>query len=286
MAQNSPASPGPKSAFDIGTPAGLALGFGAIIVAFLMEGGSIVALIQISAGLIVFGGTFATLLIAFPLKTVMGLPKYLAKAFFEVKDDPLVTVNTFVRLADKARREGLLSLEDEAQHLENAFVRDGIQEVVDGTPPERIQEILEIRIAEMEARHREGKEVFEGAGGFAPTMGIIGTVMGLVTTLSKLATAGTESLGESISTAFIATLYGIMSANLFWLPVAARLKRRSDEEVSHMRMMVAGILAIQAGEGSRAVRTILEGFLSPADVARLHSGSQAEGGLAAEPAAA
>lgn len=286
MAQTAPAH-GATKKFDPGVPIGLSVGIFMTIGAWILfEHGQISMLFgNPSPWMVVVGGTIATLMMAFPMHIVTKFPKYMGKAFFEEHEDPLVAVQTFVRLAEKARREGLLSLEDEAQNLESEFVREGIQEVVDGTPPEQIQELLEIRISEMEARHHEGMALFEAGGGFAPTMGIIGTVLGLMSTLGSLATAGTDQLGASIATAFIATFIGILSANLFWLPLAQRLRRRSHEEVQHRSMMVAGILAIQAGDAPRLVRTKLEGFLAPADKHRSQQAAQG-GGLSAEPAGA
>lgn len=284
MAANPPA--GPKRALDPFGIGGVLVGLAAIGTAFIMEHGDLSSLVLPSPFIIVFGGTFAALTASFPLPTVMRLPKVLSKAIFTEKEDPLEAVQTFVRLADKARREGLLSLEDEAAQLSDEFMKDGIQEVVDGTPPEQISELLEIRIAEMEARHKEGFTMFSAAAGFAPTMGIIGTVLGLVVVLAGLATAGTESLGSSIATAFIATLYGILTANIFWMPMSERLKGRSAEEVSHKRMIVEGILAIQAGDAPRLVRSKLEGFLSPADRKRSAQAAERAAGGVGEPAAA
>ncbi|HEU5315057.1 MAG TPA: motility protein A [Chloroflexota bacterium] len=284
MAANPPA--GPKKSFDAFGIGGVLFGLIAIGVAFIIEGGDLSSLVLPSPFIIVFGGTFAALLAAFPFPTVMKLGKVFQKALFAEKEDPLEAVQTFVRLADKARREGLLSLEDEAAALHDEFMKDGIQEVVDGTPPEQISELLEIRIAEMEARHKECFTMFLAAGGFGPTMGIIGTVLGLVVVLAGLATAGTDQLGHSIATAFIATLYGILSANIFWLPMGERLKGRSAEEVAHKRMIVEGILAIQAGDAPRLVRSKLEGFLSPADRKRSAQAAERAAGGVAEPAAA
>jgi chemotaxis protein MotA len=216
----------------------------------------------------------------------MRLPKVFQKAIFAGKEDPLEAVQTFVRLADKARREGLLSLEDEAAGLHDEFMKDGIQEVVDGTPPEQISELLEIRIAEMEARHKEGFSMFLACGGFSPTMGIIGTVLGLVVVLGGLADSDAGALGHAIAVAFVATLYGVLMANIFWLPIGERLKGRSAEEVAHKRMIVEGILAIQAGDAPRLVRTKLEGFLSPADRVRSKQAAEGPAGGVGEPAAA
>ncbi len=273
MAQNGHS--GGKSAFDLGAPVGIIGGLVALLGSWIaFEHGSLAMLFHNpSPWIIVVGGTIFAVVIAFPLPTVLKTPQYLAKAMFSDKDDPLEVLSTFTQLAEKARREGLLSLEDQAQQLDNAFLRDGIQEVVDGTPPEQIQVLLETRIEEMEARHHEGISLLEAAGGFAPTMGVVGTVLGLMSTLGSLAEAGTEQLGASIATAFIATFVGIGTANILWLPLSNRLKRKNHEEVAHLRMIVEGILAIQAGDAPRLVRTKLEGYLSPSDKARSQQAS-------------
>ena len=289
MAQNPPGESAVKKGMDIGVIIGVAGGFSAVIVGYIIEqiqGGStmgeipgaLVKLANIPAFLIVIVGTIMALIITFPVHTLMNVPKYFGKAFTREEIDPLHAVQTFVRLADRARREGILSLEEEASQIDDAFMRDGIQEVVDGTPPEQIEELLEIRIAQMEARHREGFSFFKNGGGFSPTMGIIGTVMGLIAVLGHLGSAGPEALGASIAVAFIATLYGILSANLIWLPIEQRLRKKSEEEVAHKRMVVEGILAIQQGDAPRLVRTKLEGFLSPHDRHRLAQASEAAGG--------
>jgi chemotaxis protein MotA len=284
VAANPPA--GPKKALDPFGLGGVLIGLVAIGTAFLMEGGDLASLVLPSPIIIVFGGTFAALCAAFPFPVVARLPKVFMKVLFTEHEDPLEAVQTFVRLADKARREGLLSLEDEAAGLHDHFMKDGIQEVVDGTPPEQISELLEIRIAEMEARHKEGFSMFLACGGFSPTMGIIGTVLGLVVVLGGLADADAGALGHSIAVAFIATLYGVLMANIFWLPIGERLKGRSLEEVSHKRMIVEGILAIQAGDAPRLVRTKLEGFLSPSDRVRSKQAAEGPAGGVGEPAAA
>jgi chemotaxis protein MotA len=284
VAQNAPAHEGgAKTSFDFMTPVGILGGLGALIVAFLMEHGQVSMLIgQVSPFIIIYGGTIIALSVMFPLRLFRQAPAWLGKAFFETDEDPLVVVQIFTRLAEKARREGLLSLEDEASQIENEFLRGGVQEVVDGTPPEQIQLLLETRIEQMEARHRQGVDFFEQGGGLSPTMGVTGTVLGLLVALAGLGEAGTEELGKSIAVAFIATFYGILTANFFWLPIAKRLRKKSEHEAEHMHMVVEGILAIQAGDAPRLVRTKLEGFLSPADRARsAQAGGQGAGATAA-----
>jgi chemotaxis protein MotA len=167
----------------------------------------------------------------------------------------------FLRLAEKARRQGLLALEDEAAQIENEFLRKGIMLVVDGTDPEVVRSVLEIDSAVLEERHKNGYELLDAMGGFAPTMGIIGTVMGLISVLSNL--SDVSKLGPSIAVAFIATFYGVSTANLLWLPLGKKLKGKSQSEMAAREMMLEGILAIQAGDNPRIVQEKLLGYLAP-----------------------
>ena len=209
--------------------------------------------------MIVFGGTLGTILVSFPLERVTQLGKVLGVAFREVASSERELVALFVRLAERARREGLLALEGEANEIQDATLKKGLLLVVDGTDPELVREIMESDVAAMSERHEARYAMFEAAGGFAPTMGIIGTVMGLVNVLSHLDKP--DELGKSIATAFIATLYGVLSANVFWLPVGQRLKQRNKEEVAQRQLAVEGVLAVQAGDNPRVVREKLESFL-------------------------
>jgi len=268
---------------EISTVIGLVFGFGALLVAFIMEGGSPAGLIQPSAGLIVFGGTFAATMINYPLKEFLALPKLIIMAIKPTVIEAESLIETFVQLADKARREGLLSLEEEAQRIEDPFLRRGIMLVVDGVSSEMVREIMESEITNMEERHRAGYGMLEGMGGYAPTMGIVGTVMGLVSVLSSLE-SNPEGLGEKIAVAFIATLYGIASANLVWLPIGGKLKGFSEKEAAMREMIVEGVLAVQGGENPRIVRERLETYLAPAG--RGKEGGAREGAAATAAAGA
>jgi chemotaxis protein MotA len=247
---------------DRGTAIGLGVALVAILGAAVVEAGSIgilFALINLPSAMIVFGGTIGTILVAFPLERVTKLGKVLGVAFREQATSHRDLVNLFVRLAERARREGLLALETEAQTIEDHSIQKGVLLVVDGTDPELVREIMEADVAAMSERHEGNFAMFAAAGGFAPTMGIIGTVMGLVNVLSHLDKP--DELGKSIATAFIATLYGVLSANVFWLPIGERLKQRNKEEVARRTLAVEGVLAVQAGDNPRVVREKLEAFL-------------------------
>jgi chemotaxis protein MotA len=193
------------------------------------------------------------------MERVTKLGKVLGVAFRQETTSERDLVNMFVRLAERARREGLLALEGEAAEIHDKSIQKGVLLVVDGTDPELVREIMEADVAAMSERHEGKYGMFAAAGGFAPTMGIIGTVMGLVNVLSHLDKP--DELGKSIAGAFIATLYGVLTANVFWLPIGERLKQRNKEEVALKTLAVEGVLAVQAGDNPRVVREKLEAFL-------------------------
>jgi chemotaxis protein MotA len=247
---------------DKGVGIGLILALCAIFGAAVVEAGSIsilFSLLNAPSAMIVFGGTIGALIVSFPLDRVTKLTKVLGVAFRQEQTSERDLVNLFVRLAERARREGLLALEGEAAEIHDQSIKKGVLLVVDGTDPELVREIMEADVAAMSERHEGKFAMFAAAGGFAPTMGIIGTVMGLVNVLSHLDKP--DELGKSIATAFIATLYGVMSANVFWLPIGERLKQRNKEEVARRTLAVEGVLAVQAGDNPRVVREKLEAFL-------------------------
>ncbi len=246
---------------DLATLIGLVLAWGAFLGSILIEGGDLSALINPSAALLVFGGTLGASMICFPLSTVTSLPGIVKNAFLTKKEDVGHLIKTLVGYAEKARREGLLALEDEVQKMDDPFLKKGIQLAIDGTDPQLVREIMETDISFLGSRHHEGANLFGTMGGFAPTLGVIGTVSGLVHMLANLSDPG--SMGPSIAAAFIATLYGVCSANLLFLPLGNKLKAISHEEVLVREVIMEGILAIQAGDNPRIVEEKLKAFLSP-----------------------
>ena len=260
---------------DRGTPIGLMVALVAIFGAAIVESGNVailVALLNIPSAMIVFGGTIGAVLVSFPLSRVLQFPKVLGVAFRDTVGGERELVDLFVRLAERARRDGLLALESDAGEIADTNLRKGLLLVVDGTDPELVREIMESDVAAMSERHEGRFAMFEQAGGYAPTMGIIGTVMGLVNVLSHLDKP--EELGKSIASAFIATFYGILSANIFWLPVGQRLKQRNKEELALRQLAIEGVLAVQAGDNPRVVREKLEAFLPVAE--RADAGEHAD----------
>jgi chemotaxis protein MotA len=249
---------------DIATISGLVLAITVIVVALIMDGGSPAELFAAPSSIIlIFGGSLGATIITSPLKIVFKLPQYIMQAFTTRKFDAKETIELLTKLADKARREGLLALEDDSKKIADKFLQKGIMMVVDGIEPEQVSAIMETTVAQMRARHKQGIGFFTAAGAFAPTFGIIGTVMGLISVLKQLDNPG--ALGEAIASAFLATLWGLLSANLIYLPIAGKLKVKDEEEARDRYMQLEGILSIQAGENPRVVRDKLSAFLSPAE---------------------
>lgn len=246
---------------DLATVFGLIAALVAVLVSVLIEGGELSGFINLPAAILVIGGTVGATVMGLPLKQVMMIPAVMKQAFFSKPVDSLEVMKSLVEFSRKARREGILALEDDIKKLPIPFMQRGMQHVVDGTSPEVLAEILEIDLASMQARHRAGISVFDSLGGFSPTLGIIGTVMGLVHMLANLDEP--DEMGGAIASAFIATLYGVGIANLVFLPIANKLKARSAEETRAYELAIGGILALQSGDNPRIVASKMESFLEP-----------------------
>jgi chemotaxis protein MotA len=235
---------------------GLSIALGATI-----EGSNVAAIINIPALCIVLGGTLGASMGGANFDAIKAIPKLYKKAFMPDPLDLSGRVGELVGYAEKARRDGLLALDEQLASVEDPYTRKGLQLVVDGTDPELVAEVLEAENDAMRKRHAMCVQPFDKAGGYAPTMGIIGTVFGLVHVLTNLSQP--ETLGPMISSAFIATLLGVASANVVYLPVSSRLKGLSQEELHFREMTLEGILAIQAGENPRFVNEKLMAYVPP-----------------------
>jgi chemotaxis protein MotA len=233
----------------------------ALLMSATMEGTSPASFINISALLIIVGGTTGVTLASCGMESMKRIPTLWKIVLNAEPPDYASRVTLLVGLAEQARREGLLALDAKLSEIDDDFTRKGLQLVVDGSDPALVREVLEAEIDGMATRHAAGAMPFEKAGGFSPTMGIIGTVMGLVHVLQNLSAPAT--LGPSISTAFIATLMGVGAANVIFLPVASRLKAMSTEEVELRVLTVEGILSVQAGDNPRIVAEKLKSFIAP-----------------------
>ncbi|MBD2848482.1 flagellar motor protein [Paenibacillus sp. IB182496] len=244
---------------DRTTAVGLAAGLLALIGGFLLEGGHLEGLVEYTALLIVFGGTFAAVTVSFPWTKLRGIPDALRFAFRLETRHPAELVDQLVEMATVARREGVLALERQALDHPDPFLRSGLLMVVDGTDPELTRQIMELEMDAAEQHRQQQAAIFEAAGGYAPTMGIIGTVMGLIHVLGNLEDPG--ALGPSIAVAFTATLYGVASANILYLPLAMKIKSRQEEQALVLEMLVEGVLAVQAGHNPQLIRKKLSSYL-------------------------
>ena len=245
---------------DLATAIGFLAGFGFVIWG-ISNSGELGNFYEISSIVIVLGGTIAATLIGFPLNKVLRTLKVVKNAFTTKNESPNKAINKIIDLANIARKEGLLALEEAGEGLEDQFLKKGILLIVDGTDPELVRNILETELTFMEDRHKEGQGMFEAMGAYAPAFGMIGTLIGLINMLKNLEDPTT--VGPMMSVALITTFYGSVLANLLFIPVANKLKGRSKEEIMLKELMVEGLLSIQAGENPRIIQEKLLTFLSP-----------------------
>jgi chemotaxis protein MotA len=246
---------------DPATIAGILVAFGAIIGSMVMEGGNPAAIIQPPALLLIFVGTTCASLASTTIPGMMGSFKWLIFALTAKKPDMDAVIEPLVKLAEKARREGLLALESEMDAVQDPFMKKGLQMAVDGTDPDDLFEILAAEVKAKKAAVTNGASFWNDAGGYAPTIGIIGTVLGLVHVLENLSQPA--KLGHLIAAAFIATLWGILSANVMFLPFGKRIKVVGMAEAARMELIIDGVLAIQAGANPRVVAIKLKSKMVP-----------------------
>ena len=246
---------------DIATIAGLLLGVGAVLTSYLMEGGVLGAVLQAPAMILVILGTIGAATITTSLDTLKNIPNLIKISLFGKADDPLSLINKIVSMAEKARREGILGLESDLKTATNPFFRKALQLVIDGTEVTALRTILETEMAYISERHKTGQGFFQKLGGFSPTLGIIGTVLGLINTLGNSEDA--SKMATHIAGAFIATLWGVSLANLLYLPISDKLKYRNEEEMQSLELIIEGVISIQSGENPRIIRTKLLSFVTP-----------------------
>jgi chemotaxis protein MotA len=241
---------------------GLVVAIAGLFLGATMEGSNPMAILSPSAMSIVLGGTLGAVIVGTSFASITNIPKMYMKAFNPPQHDLNAKVAELVGYAEAARRDGLLALDEITSTIEDPYTQKGLQLVVDGTDPDLVADILESENEAMRKRHAASVQPFDKAGGYAPTMGIIGTVFGLIHVLANLDKPAT--LGPSISAAFVATLLGVASANVLYLPIGARLKQLSQEELHARALIVEGILSIQAGDNPRVVQEKLITFVPPA----------------------
>jgi chemotaxis protein MotA len=250
---------------DLATVIGIGTGLTVLIIGIIAAGLPPLALFDVPSIFITFGGGIAGTIIANPLSGTQALPKVTRKVFFETKFDTANLITTLVSFSEKARREGLLALEDDVNDLPDEFLKKGIQLVVDGTDPELVRNIMETEMGNMAGRHKNGMAWWDTLGSLAPGFGMLGTLIGLIGMLRNLGSGDTAAIGTGMAAALITTLYGSFIANLFAIPFVRKLTRRSEDELAMKQIMIEGTLSIQSGDNPRIVKEKLSSFLSPTE---------------------
>ena len=245
---------------DISSIIGLLLGI-AFIIGGIRTTGELGTFWDVSSIIIVLGGTIASTLASFPMKNFLNTGKVIKKAFFYKDTSPDEVIGEIIELANIARKEGLLSLEEYAENLDDEFLKKGIMLIVDGTDPDLVRNILETELVFLEERHLDGQSIFQTMGTYAPAFGMIGTLIGLINMLKFLDDA--SAIGPNMSVALVTTFYGSVLANVVFLPMAKKLKVRSNSEILVKELMIEGLLSIQAGENPRIIEEKLKTFIPP-----------------------
>lgn len=243
---------------DFATLLGIALGLGGIIGGLILEGGELKDISQFTAAIIVFGGTFGAVMISTPLGVAKRAARRLGHVFTEKASDPHTLVEEIIAYATKARKNGLVSLEQDAETVADPFLKKSLTLAVDGTDMQEIRKMMELDIALVEQQVEAEAKVFDAAGGYSPTIGIIGAVMGLIQVMKNL--ANIDEVGHGIAVAFVATVYGVGAANLFFLPMASKIRARLHSDTHRKELILEGVLGIVEGLNPKLIRSKLEAF--------------------------
>jgi len=260
---------------DIATLAGLLLACGAILGGLVLEGGNVTDITQVTALMIVLGGTIGAVMVTTPLSILIRAAKKLGAVFFERTHNPAEVIDEIISYASKARKDSIISLESELDKIHDPFMQKALTLAIDGTELREIRKMMDLDIVLAEKAAESCAKVYESAGGYAPTIGIIGAVLGLIQVMKHL--ENIEEVGRGIAVAFVATVYGVASANLFFLPVANKIKIRAQQTSEMKELMLEGVCSIAEGLNPKLIRMKLESFAD----AELHKGAQ---GAKAEPA--
>ena len=238
---------------------GLGLGLAAILVGQILEGGHVGSLVQPTAFLIVIGGTLGAVMLQSPLPVFMNGMRMVRWVFFPPANEPEKLVDQVSTWSHVARKEGLLALEAQIALVPDPFMRKGLQNLVDGVEPERLREVLDVEIGAWEEQMKLAAKIWESAGGYSPTIGILGAVMGLIHVMENL--TDPSKLGAGIAVAFVATIYGVGAANLVFLPIAKKLLANISRLVAQREMFVDGIVGIANGDNPRIIESRMQGYI-------------------------
>ncbi len=244
---------------------GIVLALGGILAGLLLEGGNLSQILQPTAAMIVFGGTLGAVMLQFPLPIILLAFRQLGSVFVNPQRNPQATIGQLAEFAQKARREGIVSLDAELPQIEDSFLKRSLMLAVDGTEPQELRKMMELELDNQAEYEEQVPQVFESAGGFAPTVGIIGAVLGLIQVMQHLDRI--DEVGKGIAVAFVATIYGVGSANLLYLPIAGKMRIRIRDEQIMREMTLEGVASILEGMNPRMLETKLLGFLVEANQA-------------------
>ncbi|HYR42289.1 MAG TPA: flagellar motor protein [Terriglobia bacterium] len=244
---------------DLSTVLGIVVALAGILIGQAIEGGSVLQIIQPTAAMIVFGGTLGAVMISFPMSVLKQAAADLLQVVKEETTQPNDVIDEVVRFTNKARREGIISLEKDAAAVKDEFFRKSIMMAVDGSEPKELRQTMEVELQYMEERGEHSSKVYEAAGGYSPTVGIIGAVLGLIQVMQHL--DNIDEVGKGIAVAFVATIYGVASANIFFLPAAGKLKFKNRKKMIIKEMMLEGTLGILEGQNPRIIEGKLTAFL-------------------------
>ena len=248
---------------DILSLLGIVLAVGSIVGGMLLEGGHLGSIVQATAFIIVMGGTVGAVMLQFPLPVFLKAMTSLKMVFFNQAQDMKGLIAELVELSNLSRKQGLLALEGKIKTVEDPLLAKGLQLVVDGTEPPKIREILEVEVDMFDEEYTLAGKVWDSLGGYCPTVGILGAVLGLIHVMENL--ADPSALGGGIAVAFVATVYGVGAANLFFLPFGGKIKMKAKEMVTTRNMIIEGLVALGQGENPRMIEEKLSGYLSEKD---------------------
>jgi chemotaxis protein MotA len=251
---------------DFATIGGILLAAGGILGGLLLEGGQMKDVVQFTAALIVVGGTLGSVMVNTPLHTLLGAMRRVGAVLFESAHDPEQRIEVLIEFATKARKSGIVSLEREVQDLDDLFLKKALSLAMDGADLQDIRNMLELEMTSSENRADHEAKVFESAGGYAPTIGIIGAVLGLIQVMKNL--SDVNEVGHGIAVSFVATVYGVALANILLLPAANKIKARAHEEVRLMELTMEGVTGIVEGMNPKLLRIKLEAFAPPPATAK------------------
>jgi chemotaxis protein MotA len=275
MAGDSPKKRGGIGRPDLATIGGLLLALGGILGGLLLEGGQVQDVAQVTAALIVMGGTIGAVMVTTPMPVLIGAAKKLSLVFFNKAHPPDELIEGIIGYATKARKSSIVSLEDDLETIEDPFLKKALSLAVDGMELQQLRQVMELQITQDEKRGEAEAKVFEAAGGYAPTVGIIGAVLGLIQVMKHL--ENIEEVGHGIAVAFVATVYGVGVANLLFLPAASKIKARVQHGIEAQELLLEGVCSIVEGLNPKLIRSKLEAFTEPGSVRK----KTAKGGRAA-----